>query len=184
MWNYKKIKNDILKQGYYVFHNYLSASDIKKIKKTLLETLNYIDNKNDKNLKQKYFKIRNTKPKLKGNWYDIAPYNLDLLQILHNKKMINFVKKYFKTSVVFSGRPAIHVHDDLNDRLLEAHQETNQFARDTLVFWCPLYDTNKKTGGLSVYQNSHKSGYFKHSIDNSKLGKKSWTKKYTHIKNK
>ena len=29
---------------------------------------------------------------------------------------------------------AIHVHDDLNDRLLEAHQETNQMARDTIVF--------------------------------------------------
>ena len=68
--------------------------------------------------------------------------------------MIDFVKRYFQTNVVFSGRPAIHVHDDLNDKLLEAHQETNQFARDTLVFWCPLYDTNKKTGGLT-YTSIH-----------------------------
>ena len=98
--------------------------------------------------------------------------------------MIDFVKRYFQTNVVFSGRPAIHVHDDLNDKLLEAHQETNQFARDTLVFWCPLYDTNKKTGGLTVYEHSHMDGYFKHNLENSKLGRKSWTKFYTHIKEK
>ena len=48
--------------------------------------------------------------------------------------MINFVKKFFNTDVVFSGRPAIHVHDIANDRILDAHQETNQFARDTMYF--------------------------------------------------
>mgnify|MGYP001391275068 FL=1 len=184
MWDYKTIKRDIDKQGYYVFKDYLKTKDLKKIKSTLLETLNYIDGKKDKNLIKKYFTIRDTKPKLKGNWYDISPYNIDLLQSLHKKKMIDFVKKYFKTNVVFSGRPAIHVHDDLNDKLLEAHQETNQFARDTLVFWCPLYDTNKKTGGLSVYERSHQDGYFTHNLENSKLGAKSWTKFYTHIKEK
>tara|TARA_S200000501_G_C20741942_1_gene707711 strand:+ start:188 stop:967 length:780 start_codon:yes stop_codon:yes gene_type:complete len=184
MWDYKTIKRDIDRQGYYVFKNYLKTKDLKKIKSTLLETLNYIDGKKDKNLIKKYFTIRDTKPKLKGNWYDISPYNIDLLQSLHKKKMIDFVKKYFKTNVVFSGRPAIHVHDDLNDKLLEAHQETNQFARDTLVFWCPLYDTNKKTGGLSVYERSHQDGYFTHNLENSKLGAKSWTKFYTHIKEK
>ena len=184
MWDYKTIKRDIDRQGYYVFKDYLKTKDLKKIKSTLLETLNYIDGKKDKNLIKKYFTIRDTKPKLKGNWYDISPYNIDLLQSLHKKKMIDFVKKYFKTNVVFSGRPAIHVHDDLNDKLLEAHQETNQFARDTLVFWCPLYDTNKKTGGLSVYERSHRDGYFTHNLENSKLGEKSWTKFYTHIKEK
>ncbi len=184
MWDYKTIKRDIDRQGYYVFKDYLKRKDLKKIKSTLLETLNYIDGKKDKNLIKKYFTIRDTKPKLKGNWYDISPYNIDLLQSLHKKKMIDFVKKYFKTNVVFSGRPAIHVHDDLNDKLLEAHQETNQFARDTLVFWCPLYDTNKKTGGLSVYERSHRNGYFTHNLENSKLGAKSWTKFYTHIKEK
>ena len=184
MWDYKKIHKDIKNKGYYVFKNYLDKNELKKIKNTLLETLNYIDGEKNTSLIKKYFKIRDTQPKLKGNWYDIAPYNIDLLQILHKKKMINFVKKYFKTNVVFSGRPAIHVHDDLNDRLLEAHQETNQIARDTIVFWCPLYDTNKKTGGLCVFENSHKNGYFKHNIENPKLGSKSWTKNYTHIKEK
>ena len=86
MWNYKKIKKDIEKQGYFVFKNYLNKSDLKKIKNTLLDTLNYIDGNKDTNLVKKYFTIRDTKPKLKGNWYDIAPYNIDLLQTLHKKK--------------------------------------------------------------------------------------------------
>ena len=41
MWNYKTIKSNIERQGYYVFKNYLNKNDLKKIKSTLLETLNY-----------------------------------------------------------------------------------------------------------------------------------------------
>ena len=82
--------------------------------------------------------------------------------------MINFIKKYFNSKVVFSGRPAIHVHDNANDKLLDAHQETNQFARDTIVLWVPIYNTNEKTGGLCIYKNSHKNGYFKHYLKLSK----------------
>ena len=95
MWNFKAIKKDIDKQGYYVFKNYLKANDLKKIRKSLLETLNYIDGKNDNDLIKKYFIIRNTRPKLKGNWYDISPYNIDLLQSLHKKKNDRFCKKIF-----------------------------------------------------------------------------------------
>ena len=64
--------------------------------------------------------------------------------------MIDFVKRYFQTNVVFSGRPAIHVHDDLNDKLLEAHQETNQFARDTLVFGVLYMIQIKKLGTYGI----------------------------------
>ena len=81
----------------------------------------------------------------------------------------------------FSGRPAIHVHDNENNKLLEPHQETAQIARDTLVFWSPLYDTNKENGGLSIHKDSHKHGYFKHTTVKTKPGFKSWTKDYTHV---
>ena len=98
--------------------------------------------------------------------------------------MINFVKKYFNSKVVFSGRPAIHVHDNANDKLLDAHQETNQFARDTIVLWVPIYNTNEKTGGLCIYKNSHKNGYFKHYLKLSETNKKLGTKQYTHIRSR
>ena len=37
--------------------------------------------------------------------------------------------------------------------------------------------------GLTIYKNSHKQGYFTHSID-STGSKKVWTKQYTHILDK
>ena len=183
MWNYKKISKSLISNGYYEFKNYLSKEELKEDQGTLLQTLNYIKPSKQKNLQKKYYEIKNFNNKLKGNWYDICKYNIDLLQILHKKEMIYLVKKFFKTKVVFSGRPAIHVHDVANDRILDAHQETNQFARDTIVLWIPLFDTNKKTGGLKVFEKSHIKGYLKHSLEHP-LGKKAWTKKYTHIEKK
>lgn len=182
IWNFSKISKSLKENGYYLFKNYLSKKDIKLIKDTLIETLHYIKKDNEKDLQKKYYKIKKYNNKLKGNWYDIAPHNIDLLQTLHKREMLEFVKKYFKTKVVFSGRPAIHVHDNANDKLLGAHQETNQFARDTLVLWVPIYDTNEKTGGLCIYEKSHKYGYFKHYLEHPTLGSKAWTKNYTHIK--
>ena len=37
MWDYKTIKKDIDRQGYYVFKNYLKTKDLKKIKNTLFK---------------------------------------------------------------------------------------------------------------------------------------------------
>ena len=100
--------------------------------------------------------------------------------------MIEFVKKYFDSKVVYSGRPAIHVHDKTNDRNLLPHQETNQFAAYTLGLWIPIFDTNEKTGGLTVYEKSHAEGFFKHSLTPppSFKKKKLWTNKFTNIDEK
>ena len=181
IWSNKKIAEEIRNNGYYIFENYFNSEEIDKVKKSLLDILHYIKPDEEKDLQKKYYQIKKYNSKLKGNWYDIAPYNITMLQLLHKPEMINFVKEFFNTDVVFSGRPAIHAHDDENDKLLEPHQETLQFARDNLVFWSPLYDTNKENGGLSIYKDSHKHGFFDHRLEHPRLGKKSWTKVYTHI---
>ena len=111
----------------------------------------------------------------------MANYNLTLYQYLHSKDVINFIKEFFNTNVVFSARPCIHVHDESNDFLLDPHQETNLFAKDGILLWSPLYDTNQDTGGLVIYKDSHKQGFFDHKLEHPRLGKKSWTKDYTHI---
>ena len=162
-WDNKKIAEEIRNNGYYIFENYFNSEEIDKIKKSLLDILHYIKPDEEKDLQKKYYQIKKYNSKLKSHWYDIAPYNITMLQLLHKPEMINFVKEFFNTDVVFSGRPAIHVHDDANDKLLEPHQEKNQIARDNLIFWSPLYDTNKENGGLSIYKDSHKHGCFKHS---------------------
>ena len=181
MRNYNKIKKEISKNGYYIFENYFSDHDLIKIKDSLLNTLHYIKPDNEKDLQKKYYQIKKLNPKLKGHWYDMARYDINLLQILHKPEVIDFIKKFFNTKVVFSGRPAIHVHDDENDKLLDPHQETNQFARDTMVFWAPLFDTNKENGGIVVYKDSHKHGYFEHTLEHPDMGANGWTKDYTHI---
>ena len=92
----------------------------------------------------------------------MACHNLTLYKFLHSEEIIEFMKKYFGTKVIFSARPCIHVHDSSNDFLLEPHQETNMFSRDGILLWSPLYDTNEKSGGLTIYKDSHKHGFFEH----------------------
>ena len=176
----KKILSEIEDNGFSIIENYFDNEDVNNLKQSLLDILNYIDSKESKDLKKKYFEIKKTYPKFKGNWYDISSFNIDMFRLIHSTEIINLVKKFFNTSVVFSGRPAIHVHDGDNDFLLEAHQETKQFARDFFLFWSPLWDTNADNGGLTLYKNSHKNGYYTHSIDSS-ADKGAWTKQYTHI---
>ena len=182
-WNYNKIIKEIKEKGYYVCENFFTKKDLKEIKGSLLETLHYIKKDKEKDLQKKYYKIKKFNPKLKGHWYDMANYNLTLYKHLHSKKVITLMKKYFNTNVLFSARPCIHAHDNSNDYLLEPHQETNMFSKDGILVWSTLFDTNKKNGGLVIYEGSHRHGFFKHRLK-SASGKKKWTKKYTNIDSK
>lgn len=180
MWDNKKIKEKIKNDGFYIFKNFFNKKDLKEIKRSLWETLNYIKADKEKNLVKKYYQIKKFNKKLKGNWYDLSCYNLDLYQLLHSEKIIKFMKDFFKSKVIFSARPSIHVHDSSNDFLLEPHQETNMFSKDGILLWCPLFDTNANNGGLTIYKDSHKYGFFPHNLKSS-TGKKMWTKNYTNI---
>jgi len=179
-WNYKKIINEIKNNGYFVYKNFLQEQELKEIKNSLLYTLNYIKKSKEKNLIKKYYSIKKFSSKLKGNWYDMACHNLTLYKYLHSEKITDLMKEFFKSKVIFSARPCIHVHDSSNDYLLEPHQETNMFSRDGILLWCPLFDTNKNSGGLTIYKDSHKHGFFPHKLS-STSGKKMWTKNYTNI---
>ena len=76
------------------------------------------------------------------------------------------------------------IYDSDNDRFLEPHQELNQFARDFLFVWAPLFDANKEKGSLIVYEKSHLRGYYSHNNDN-KLGSSHLKKEiYSKFKNR
>ena len=178
--NYSKVIKEIKLNGFYVYENFYTKKDINEIKKSLLDSLNYIKKTNQKDLQKKYYEIKKFNHKLKGNWYDMAGNNLTIFKFVHKKKIINLVKKYFKTKVLFSSRPCIHVHDDTNKHVLLPHQETNMFSVDGILLWTPLYDTNENTGGLTIYKNSHNKGFFKHTTEDPN-GKKRWTNNFTNI---
>jgi hypothetical protein len=171
----------IKKNGYCIIENYFNKQKLNYIKNSLISILNYIHKDDEKDLQKKYYTVKKLYPKLKSHFYDIAPRDINLLQQVHSPKIVNIAKDFFKSEVIFSGRPAIHVHDDQNDKLLEPHQETNQISRDNILLWSPLYDTNEQQGGMVIYKDSHKHGYFEHKLEHPKLGSKSWTKEYTHV---
>ena len=100
IWNNKKIAEEIRNNGYYIIENYFNKQEIDKIKKSLLDILHYIKPDNEKDLQKKYYQIKKYNPKLKGNWYDIAPHNITMLQLLHKPEIVNFVKEFFDTNVV------------------------------------------------------------------------------------
>ena len=179
--NTSLIQNDLNEFGFTIIENYLSNDDLDDIKSSFSNTLDYIKPNNFSTLQEKYYEIKKYNKKIKGNFYKLSAFNLDMIRFLHNPSLVDFIKKFYNTKTLFSGRAALHIHDDENLHLLDPHQETSQIAVNSLLLWIPLYDTNKETGGLTVYENSHKHGYFEHTLEHPRLGDKAWTKEYTHV---
>ena len=166
----EKIFKNIRENGYAILHNIYSKKRINRVKNSLFSMLNYIkfDDKIT-DLQEKYYQVKDYNPNLKAHFYDMCAFELETRLALHDPIILDLVKGYFGTDVLFSGRPAIHIHDSENERFLEPHQETNMFSKDFLFVWAPLYDAKEDQGGLLIYKNSHKHGYWKHRLNN-KIG--------------
>ena len=166
----KEIFKQIDENGYCKLDNIFSKEQIESVKESLYSILNYIKPDDTvKDLQEKYYQVKEHSMKLKGHFFDMTSFDINTLQILFDEKIIDLVKGYFKTDVVFSGRPSIHIHDSENERFLDPHQETNQCAKDFLFIWAPVFDAKGEQGGLELYKKSHKQGYWKHHNTN-KLG--------------
>ena len=82
-------KKEIKDKGFCILEDFLNNKDLDKIKNSLLKALHYIQSDDEKDLQKKYYKIKKYNPKLKGNWYDIAGRDINLLQFLHQNKNKN-----------------------------------------------------------------------------------------------
>ena len=156
----EKERNEYFKQidenGYCKLNNIFSKEQIESVKESLYSILNYIKPDDTvKNLQEKYYQVKEHSMKLKGHFFDMTSFDINTLQILFDEKIIDLVKGYFKTDVVFSGRPSIHIHDSENERFLDPHQETNQCAKDFLFIWAPVFDAKGEQGGLELYKKSN-----------------------------
>ncbi len=174
MFYSKREKNKIFKQikenGYAYLENIYSNKQLNKVKSSLVSMLNYIKpDKKNMNLQEKYYQIKKFNPVLKGHFYDLCKNEIELLKLVNDDRVVDLVKGFFDADVIFSGQPGILIYDDDNERVLVPHQETNQFSKNFLFIWSPLYDAKDDQGGLLIYENSHKHGYFKHHTKN-KLG--------------
>ena len=89
---------------------------------------------------------------------------LEILHYIHPKKIKDLNKKYFQIKK-FDKKLKGNFFDLLSHEI----STLNQFARDFLFIWAPLFDANKENGSLIVYEKSHLKGYYSHNNDN-KLG--------------
>ena len=167
--NKEYLKNNIINNGYATIENFLNIDEINKIENSLVSMLQYINKSDENGLTKKYYEIKNYNKILLSHFYDLLGYNIDMLQLLYRKEIVDFVKEFFDTDVLYGTRPAIHIHDDENKRILYPHQETNQVSADLILLWLPLYNTNKKNGTLSIYKDSHIKRYVPHYLNRPDL---------------
>mgnify|MGYP001216607705 FL=1 len=102
----------------------------------------------------------------------MCAYEMEIYSAIHDPRIIDLVKSFYKTDTIFSGRPALHIHDSENERSLAPHQEIHLFSGDGLLLWSPLYDAKDDQGGLFIYKNSHKNGIYKHEQSNKQVDHK------------
>ena len=160
------IYKNIDDHGYHILNDFISEQQINIIKSALLSMLQYIKPDDITDLNEKYYQIQKEHPVLLSHFYDLLPSEINTLQTFYSPVFIDLIKGYFKTDVLLSARPAIHIHDSTNVRFLVPHQETHQFSTDFLFIWLPLDDTNYELGRLAIYKDSHKDGYCTHHLDN------------------
>ena len=106
----KEEKNRIFKEiddnGFCKLDNLFTNEQIESVKESLYSILNYIKpDDNIKNLQEKYYQVKDHSMKLKGHFFDMTSFDINTLKILFDERIIDLVKGYFKTNVVFSGRP-------------------------------------------------------------------------------
>ena len=163
----KEIFSKIEENGYVCLKNFYTKAQLDGVKKSLFDMLNYIKH-DDKitDLHEKYYQIKKFNPILKGHFYDLCPHEIEFRQLVHHPAIIDIVKGFFRTNVVFSGAPNIHMRDSENERIFSGHQETHMFSKDNIFVWAPLFDAKDDQGGLIIYEGSHKHGYWKHNTNN------------------
>ena len=166
----EKIFNNIREDGYAVLPDIFSNKKIDEVKNSLLRMLNYIK-PDDKisDLQEKYYQIKKLNPILKAHFYDMCAFEMEIYSAIHDPAIIDLVKGFFNTNTVFSGRPALHIHDSENERALAPHQEIHLFSAEGLLLWAPLYDAKDNQGGLYIYKGSHKNGIYKHEQSNKQV---------------
>ncbi len=163
--NIKNICKNFNKNGYVVIPNFLSKSQVRKIFFQLNQLINVpldsIDTslKKKMNLDEKYLYLRKKNPKLKSRFYETITYLDSINTISNSKKITNIVKNIMKEKTVFVGSSQVRVDHSSDPYYLPQHQELGQMSTKLVLFYMPLVNLNKKTGGLYIRPKTHELGY-------------------------
>ncbi len=163
-FNYK-----INKDGFVILKKLIKSNQVNEILDGFEETLDYCislisKNKKFKNLSEKFMWLQKYNNNLKGRAYDISRYHPSLSKIVTNKKILLFMKKYFKRNPLVD-QPSIKIEDYLNKRLLPLHQDYyGILSSKSLTLWLALTNVSKHNGTMKFIKGSHKKGPLKHKF--------------------
>jgi ectoine hydroxylase-related dioxygenase (phytanoyl-CoA dioxygenase family) len=164
----KSIK-EFKENGYTIIKNFLNPKEIKNIKMQMNDVLStqlsYHRIKFGKKMSvdDKYFLLKNKKPKLKSHFWDIMRISESLNSIVYSKKNTNLIKKILKSETILATNVRLQTDSKKEKGNLPLHQELNNISNESVLLWCPLVKVNKKTGGLCLIPKSHIHGHLNYT---------------------
>ena len=163
--NTKNICKNFEKNGFVVLPNFLSKSQVKNVFFQInqlidipLKSIN-TSQKKKLTLDEKYLLLKKENPKLKSRFYETITYLDSINSISNSKKVTNIAKTILKEKTVFVGSSQIRVDHHKDPYYLPQHQELGQMSTKLVLFYMPLVNLNKKTGGLYIRPKTHELGF-------------------------
>ena len=163
--NIENICKNFEKDGFVVLSKFLNKAKIKIIFSQLNELINIsLDavNPNPKKkltLDEKYIFLQKKNPKLKSHFYDSIRFIDSINGISNSKKLTNIAKKILNEKTMFVGPSQIRIDHVDDPYFLPQHQELGQMSTKLVLFYMPLVNLNKKSGGLFIRPKTHKLGF-------------------------
>lgn len=163
--NTKNICKNFKKNGFVVLRDFISKPQLKKIFFQLNQLIDIplgsinTSPKKGLTLDEKYLLLKKENPKLKSNFYDTITYLDSINSISNSKKVTNIAKTILKEKTVFVGSSQIRVDHHKDPYYLPQHQELGQMSTKLVLFYMPLVNLNKKTGGLYIRPKTHELGF-------------------------
>ena len=163
--NIKNICKKFEKDGFVILPKFLEKSKIKIIFSQLNDLINISLDSIDPNLKknltldEKYLFLQRKNSKLKSHFYDTIRFIDSINGISNSRKLTCIAKKILNEKTMFVGTSQIRI-DHKNDAYsLPQHQELGQMSTKLVLFYMPLVNLNKKSGGLYIRPKTHKLGF-------------------------
>jgi len=166
--NIKNICKNFEKNGFVVIPKFLSKAKIKVIFSQLNELIDIPINSINPSLKkkltldEKYLYLHKNHPKLKSHFYETITFIDSINTISNSKKITNIVKKVLNEKTVFVGSSQIRIDHTKDPYYLPQHQELGQMSTKLALFYMPLVNLNKKTGGLFIRPKTHELGFVRY----------------------
>jgi ectoine hydroxylase-related dioxygenase (phytanoyl-CoA dioxygenase family) len=151
--------------GYLILRGFLSEADINDLRLSIAGMVRHACGlKQSKNLDRTVINISKTNRPVLTELYDTGSRNLYLYKIATSKKIQKLSRTVLGSSTL--SLSALSMRIDLpneDDKLIDWHQDY-PFIQDSpggLVFWFPIFNVQKNSGGVRLIPGSHKDGIIK-----------------------